>query len=797
MSITLSVSSGGSITASYASGSNSDPGISGSLSLSYGGVALTATVPVVMPVSSNAGLFNWNDIAGWSNSYVLVQGTADIIDIIGGALAHDIPRTVSSLENALNSAGPTLETVSLPIGGRDFFGVPVSFNVAIRLNFDVTIASGSDIVLNQQNVEIDSLTVQAGGVLEADNSSQNLPLIDNGIANFGLIEATGAGNLSLLNISNSGTVNAAGGTIFVAAANSTDNVGLFEATNGGVLYVNGNIYNSGMFATSGSNSHIYLDGVTVTGVLQASAGTTIEIESGATFDGSTSTFVNKATVSALHAPLHLLGTIDNRSEIDVGPGLHMDSNVTLEGGGQIVLVNGVIDDGNLTNVDNTIAGSGQISSVQFTNQASGILDASVAGQELLLNSLTNNAGLLEATNGGVLYVQGRNTYNTGILEATNGGVLYVATTDNTSGVIEAQSGGTVAITGTVSGGTVEAVGGSTVNLGEASGPQGGILRSVTLTGGGTFESTGGSYDDGSELQDVTLAAGVTLSAFIPTSNAAYGGLMALGGTITNNGTINVGSSVFLGIDGPVTLTGGGTLNGMGGGASIVGGQTLQYKDFLLHLNSAADALDNVNNTINGGDFAVDLTNESGGILEASSGQELSTRANTVNKGLIEGLNGGALTLSATVRNSSTINALMGSTVNIAAITDNTGGVIEAQSGGTVSITGTVSGGTVEALSGSTVSINAGGSFSGGTIIADNNSTIEVGQSGGVTNVVLSGGGTLVVFGAGIASGTTINTGTLELGNGGTLGGLVTLGGANDVLKIDSTTMPTNTNRQNS
>uniref|UniRef100_UPI003F9E7153 beta strand repeat-containing protein n=1 Tax=Mycobacterium sp. TaxID=1785 RepID=UPI003F9E7153 len=123
------------------------------------------------------------------------------------------------------------------------------------------------------------------------------------------------------------------------------------------------------------------------------------------------------------AVLPLSGTIDNTGTIALNSsGDHTElqiigAGVTLEGGGQLILsdnaANTIVGTGpndTLTNVDNTIAGAGQIGSgdgtLTLVNEAHGTIEANDAGGTLTLETgttITNN-GVLEALNGGTLQI---------------------------------------------------------------------------------------------------------------------------------------------------------------------------------------------------------------------------------------------------------------------------------------------------------------------------------------------------------------------------------------------------------
>ena len=123
------------------------------------------------------------------------------------------------------------------------------------------------------------------------------------------------------------------------------------------------------------------------------------------------------------AVLPLEGTIDNTGAIALNStGDHtklqiIGDGLTIEGGGKLTLsdcsanaIVGTTSTSTLTNIDNMIAGAGQIGSDDATltlvNQAHGTIDANVAGNVLMLEtgSLITNNGVLETVNGGTLQI---------------------------------------------------------------------------------------------------------------------------------------------------------------------------------------------------------------------------------------------------------------------------------------------------------------------------------------------------------------------------------------------------------
>jgi hypothetical protein len=131
--------------------------------------------------------------------------------------------------------------------------------------------------------------------------------------------------------------------------------------------------------------------------------------------------------------------------------LSTNGPVSLTGGGTVTLSNSAtnvayiaqaVGGSPLTNVDNTIKGSGNIGSntgLAFVNQ--GTVDANVSGQTLILT--------------------GSGVANSNLLEATNNGTLAITTNVNNTGGAITANGGTVAISNsaTITGGTLNSSGG--------------------------------------------------------------------------------------------------------------------------------------------------------------------------------------------------------------------------------------------------------------------------------------------------------------------------------------------------
>src|SRR5262249_19066878 len=134
------------------------------------------------------------------------------------------------------------------------------------------------------------------------------------------------------------------------------------------------------------------------------------------------------------ATLALRGTINNAGSMtlkSIGSGtfLQVDADAALQGGGKITLSdnpnNVIVTPGAavLTNVDNTIAGAGDLSTT-IINETKGVIDATSKANHLQLD-MTNatNAGVMEATGGSLMLIEFSTISNaaTGLIAATGSG----------------------------------------------------------------------------------------------------------------------------------------------------------------------------------------------------------------------------------------------------------------------------------------------------------------------------------------------------------------------------------------
>jgi hypothetical protein len=225
------------------------------------------------------------------------------------------------------------------------------------------------------------------------------------------------------------------------------------------------------------------------------------------------------------AILPLGGTIDNTGTIALGStGGETDlevqaRGVTLQGGGQVTLsdnAENVIFGGTpaavLTNVDNTIAGAGQLGQGQLTLVNDGTIVAS-GSNALVIDTGANavtNAGRLEATGTGGLQIDSALT-NTGNLYANGGNITA-------EGAVT--GGGTATIAGNAS---LEFGAASDANVTFADGALGNLILDQSLGFSGTVAGFGAG--DTLDLGDIASGANATLS--YAANGAGTGGTLSV------------------------------------------------------------------------------------------------------------------------------------------------------------------------------------------------------------------------------------------------------------------------------
>jgi Ca2+-binding RTX toxin-like protein len=234
--------------------------------------------------------------------------------------------------------------------------------------------------------------------------------------------------------------------------------------------------------------------------------------------------------------LPLSGTINNTGTIDLnstGNGTLLQliqHGITLQGGGQIILsdssdnmISGTLADVTLTNVDNTISGSGQLGGGEMTLANDGTIVATGT------HTLTIDTGMNVVV-------------NTGTLEATGSGGLVVNSAIANSGLIWAY-GGNITIHGDVTGsGTATIDGNATLEFGAASSANttfaataaGRLILDDSFDFGGSVSGLDGN--DRVDFSDIAFAMGVAMN-YTANQDGTGGTLSVSDGSHTANITL--------------------------------------------------------------------------------------------------------------------------------------------------------------------------------------------------------------------------------------------------------------------
>ena len=531
-------------------------------------ITLNGGAPVALSVTaaSAGGIEDWSTSIWGSGGAVTLFYDHRLFaesDYTNGTL--DTPPLLSWLNettvNTLSTVGPTdgaftiaglLATTATP------FGFPLSIDAALSLLYNVTIASGAQVYVDQANVDINSLTIDAGGTVSAGNGPFT---IDHGVTG-GLLQAVSGGTIYLSGVVGSTTLASSGSGVLAvySAALTGDTIsgGTIEVAGGQSAQLDGTIANQG----------------------------TIELQGTATSTGFAEIQVGTATLTGTGV-IALDGPGDNR----------LNASATLPAA-------------SLVNQANTIEGHGAIGNRYFAFANHGVIDATDAGKSLLITTtgtLDNTNGTIQAAAGAYVDLQGT-VLDGGLIQAASSGTVYLEETVSNAtlsggGILSLESGGlindtmTAGVTLQVPGAHSAQLAGTIFNQGTiallGSSAPGGlaalqVVGSATLSGDGTVELDGpgnsliGSGGVAASLTNLNLirGSGTLGDATLAFANqgqisADVDGHALVVGTVANTGTIgatNGGTLVAAGLagSGGLTITGASKLEVQG----TIGAQTI-------------------------------------------------------------------------------------------------------------------------------------------------------------------------------------------------------------------------------
>lgn len=613
------------------------------------------------------------------------------------------------------------------------------------------IINNGSLVINRTGILALAGTVNGTGSL-SKNGSGTLVLSGNNtyaggtMLNDGALELGSAGAIDSV-----GAITLGGGILRYTAANNTDYSARFSPaagqqyridTNGqnvslgtSLVSAGGTLEKSGLGTLSTAVHHTFTGATVISaGTLQVGNGGTtgyfagpISIASGATFA------INR---SGTYAPA---AAITNNGDL------------TFTGGGTLLLTD-------------ALTGSGT------TTINSGTLQLNDGGS--IANAIVNNASLV--FNRSDSFTFGNSIVGTGALTKSGSGVLslsgnngYSGGTNVNAGAIALGHANALGSTGAITfgGGTLRyGAGATTDHSARIAGSSSAIAvdtnsQTVTYASALAATNTGGLTKSGPGTLilsgDNNYAGGTTITAgTLQLGNGGNTGSII--GAIVNNGTLAINRTGTFELARDISGTGALTKNGAGiltlsGANTYAGGTTLIAGT--LELGSAGAIGSTGVITFNGGTlrFTGANTADYSARFSTSGGQQYRLDTNGQNVGLGTALTGGSLdklglgTLSTTVDHT------------FPGVTTVSAGTLQLGIGGT---TGSVAG-QISIASGATLAINRSGTYAAAATITNNG------------DLTFSGGGTLLLT-APVSGGgaTTINSGTLQVNDGGSIGNAI-------------------------
>jgi hypothetical protein len=797
------------------------------------GVAMNGNFTV--PVSASFRMDTNTTFSGgtttFGNNYVYLDGSAGTALTIASGAAWTGNVEVEALTTGLgfvNDGSFTNSAGSNSIYGGSSAGFTFT-------NAGTVYATGGTLYIG--NGGSDTVTNSASGLIEANGGAVVLGYYTPGgsVANAGTLEATGSTSTLTLGIggtpwTNTGQILAtSNGTVDLGGSFSTSNLtsGMINANTGGVLDITGNLNNAaatlsapntGIYTLAGgtitggtvdntnpilpaltfSNSGGYLSGVAMNGNFTVPASASFRMDTDTTFSVGTTTF----------------GGNDVYLDGSAGTALTISSGAVWTGSVQIEALTtglGLVNNGSFTNSSgsNTIYGGsnsgftftnagtvyatggtlyiGDGAADSVTNSASGLIEAN--GGAVVLGYYTPggsvaNAGTLEATGSTstlTLGIGGTPWTNTGHILATSNGTVDLggsfSTSNLTSGMINANTGGVLNITGslnnagatlsapntgiyTLAGGTI--TGGTVDNTNPilpalTFSASGGYLSGVAMNGnftvpasatfrmdtnttfssGTTTFANSYVYLDGSAGTALTVASGATWTGSVQMEGLAAGLGIVNDGTMTNSsGSNSIYGAGYTGFtfsnSGTVSATGGTLYLGNGSGDAIINNSAglIEANGGTLILGYYSQSVANAGTLEATGSSSI-LTLGTGGTPWTNTGEILATANGTVDLG------GSFSTSNLT---SGTINANTGGVLNITGSLNNASAILPPPNTGIYTLSGgTITGGTVSG--GALTFGTSAGTLSGVTMNGSFALPTAAGAVFYVNNTVFTGGTT--------------------------------------------------------
>jgi fibronectin-binding autotransporter adhesin len=553
-------------------------------------------------------------------------------------------------------------------------------------------------------------TLTLGGTTPTITTNAALATIGSVIAGGAGLTTSGAGTLVL-----TGTNTYTGGT--------TIGAGTLQVGSGGTAgsLGTGNISNNATLVINRSNAVTFGQAISGTGSIANIGNGTTTLTGDNTYSGTTT----------INAGILQIGSGGTTGTLGTGA---VTNNTALR-----------INRSNAITVANDIGGTGTLTKL-------GAGATTLTGTNTYSGTTTISAGTLQVGNGGTVGTLGSgNITNSAALRINRSDAFTLGQNISGSGTVTQAGSGTTTLTGTNTYSGVTTISGGTLRVGN----------------GGTAGSLGTGAVTNNAVLEIDRSDAVTLAQTISGTGAlrqvgtgtttVTGNNTYIGGTTISAGTLQVGNGGTAGALGSGTITNNAALV-INRSNAVTFGQAIGGSGTLTKLGAGTT-------TLTGANTYIGTTTISAGALQIGNGGTI-----------------GALGSGNVVNNASLI-FNRSDAITVANNIAGTGNLTKAGAG-TTTLTGantyagttTISAGTLQVGNGGTV-----GTLGAGNIT--NNAALRINRSNGYTIAQnISGSGTLTQFGAGttILTGnntysgvTTINAGTLQIGNGGTSGTLGT------------------------
>ncbi len=726
------------------------------------------------------------------------QGTGTLILTGGNSYAGTTTISAGTLQVGSSGTSGTLGSGNVTNNATLVFNRSNSITVSNAISgsgaltqqgSDTLILTGSNSYSGTTIISAGTLQVGAGstvGTLGSGGVTNNSSLVfnrsgsltvGNTISGSGGVTKQGAGTLTLIgNNSYSGTTTISAGTLQVGSGGTAGTLGLGGITDNSALVFNrsdsitvsSDISGSGTLTQQGSGTLVLTGGNGYSGTTTISSGT-LQVGSGGTSGtlGSGSVTDNASLVF-------------NRSDsITVSNVVGGSGTLTQQSSGTLVLTGSNSYSGTTTISAGTLqvgAGSttGMLGSGGVTNNGALVFNRS---DSITVSNVISGSGTLTKQGAGALTLTGSNSYSgtttisTGTLQvgagSTAGTLGSGSVTDNAALVFNRSD--SISVGNAISGsGTLTKQGAGTLTLTGSNGYSG-----TTTISAGTLQVGSGGTVGTLGTGNITNSSALTFnrSDSITVSNVISGS-----GTLTKQGagTLTLtGSNSYSG----VTTISAGTLQvGAGSTAGTLGSGGVTDNAILIFNRS--DSI-TVSNAIGGSGT---LTQQGGGTLTLTGSNSYSG-VTTISAGTLQvgaGSTAGTLGSGGVADNAILIFNRSDSITVSNAISGS--GTLTKQGASTLTLTGsnsysgttTISAGTLQVGAGSTSgTLGSGGVTDNAILIFNRSDDLTVSNAiSGTGTLTKQGAGTLTLTGANSYSGvTTISTGTLQIGAGGTSGTL--------------------------